>query len=87
MPTVRQQIIDDRVSQTASLLHCSESEAFERFSHATFTGISLHSFDESDLVDGSQDKQIDAITIVENDGEAEIFILSMKYTNGFSSNA
>ncbi|WP_417733267.1 AIPR family protein [Rosistilla oblonga] len=87
MPTVRQQIIDDRVSQTVSLLQNSESEAFERFAHATFTGISIHSFDDSDLVDGTQDKQIDAITIVEDDGEAEIFVLSMKYTNGFSSNA
>lgn len=62
-------------------------EAFERFAHATCTGISLHAFDPADLVDGRQDKQIDLITIIDDDGEADIFILSTKFTSGFSSNA
>ena len=87
MPTVRQQIIEDRVTQIQTLLSADSSESFERFAHSTYTGISVHSFDNTDLVDGSQDKQIDTITIVEDDGEADVFILSMKNTGGFSSNA
>jgi hypothetical protein len=36
---------------------------------------------------GSQDKQIDIISIEESDEEAAIFIISAKFTGGFSSNA
>jgi hypothetical protein len=85
--SLRQSLIEERVAQVQSEMSLPPDEAFERFSHATYTGISLHAFDPADLVDGSQDKQIDLITIVEDDGEADIFILSTKFTEGFSSNA
>jgi hypothetical protein len=64
-----------------------QDQAFERFVHSLVTGQSVHTLDPADWVDGSQDKQIDVITIEEEDGEAEIFIISAKFTGGFSSNA
>ena len=47
----------------------------------------MHTLDPADWVDGSQDKQIDLISIEEENDEAEIFIISAKFTEGFSSNA
>lgn len=85
--TLRQHLVEERVAQTEIILGLPRDEAFERFAHATYTGVSLHAFDLGDLVDGSQDKQIDLITIVEGDGEADIYILSTKFVSGFSSNA
>jgi hypothetical protein len=55
--------------------------------HSLVTGQSVHSLDPEDWVDGSQDKQIDFISIEEEDGTAEFFIISAKFTDGFSSNA
>jgi hypothetical protein len=64
-----------------------QDQAFERLVHSLVTGQSVHSLDPTDWVDGSQDKQIDLISIQEEDDEAEIFIISAKFTEGFSSNA
>jgi hypothetical protein len=55
--------------------------------HSLVTGQSVHSLDPGDWVDGTQDKQIDLISIEERDDEAEIYIISAKFTGGFSSNA
>jgi hypothetical protein len=85
--TIRQQLIHDRVLQVSAQQALPDDEAFERFAHSTYTGQSIYSFDVIDLVDGSSDKQIDLISIFEDDGEAEIFILSTKFTRSFSSNA
>lgn len=43
--------------------------------------------DPSDWVDGAQDKQIDLINIEEQETEADIYIISAKFTDTFSSNA
>ena len=48
----------------------SEDEAFLRFAHHLLTGRSLYAFD--DLVDGGQDKQIDAVTIEVDDSTADV---------------
>ena len=85
--TLRQQLIAERVQQVAQALDLSEDDAFERFAHSTYTGQSMYSFDINDLVDGSSDKGVDTISIEEDDDEATIYILSMKNTAGFSSNA
>ncbi len=86
--SVRQQIIADRVDQTAKVLNIADpGAAFLRLSHSIVTGRSIHAFDESDLVDGGQDKQIDIITIDENDEEATVYIIQAKNTDSFSSNA
>lgn len=85
--TLRQQLIADRVANVSSTLGIPADQAFERLVHSLVTGESIHAFDSNDLVDGGQDKQIDLITIDENEDDAEIFIISAKYTAGFSSNA
>lgn len=85
--TLRQQLVADRVANLVTAIGIPEDQAFERFVHSLVTGQSVHSLDPADLVDGSQDKQIDLISIDEEDDEAEIFIISAKFTEGFPSNA
>lgn len=85
--TLRQQLVADRVANLVTSIGIPQDEAFERFVHSLVTGQSVHSLDPADWVDGSQDKQIDLISIDEEDDEAEIFIISAKFTNSFSSNA
>ena len=84
---LRQQIIKDRVEQTAKNLGVSEDEAFLRLTHSIIVGQSIHAFDQGDVVDGGQDKQIDAITIEQDDDQATVYILQFKNTESFSSNA
>jgi hypothetical protein len=85
--TLRQQLIADRVANLVTSIGIPQDQAFERFVHSLVTGQSMHSLDPADWVDGTQDKQIDLISIEEEDDEAEIFIISAKFTDGFSSNA
>ena len=85
--TLRQQLVADRVTNLMNSIGVPQDQAFERLVHSLVTGQSAHSFDLTDWVDGSQNKQIDLISIEEGDEEAEIFIISAKFTEGFSSNA
>jgi len=84
---VRQQIIGDEVDRVAELLGISEDTAFLRFVHQLLTGRSLHAFDDDDVVDGGQDKQIDTITIDSDDSAADMWIVQAKNSPSFSSNA
>jgi hypothetical protein len=83
---LRQQLINDRIEQTAKTLTLSEDEAFLRLSHSIVTSTSLHSFELGDRVDGGQDKQIDTITIDQDGEEAVIHVIQVKNTETFSSN-
>lgn len=85
--TLRQQLIADRVANLVTSIGIPQDQSFERFVHSLVTGQSVHSLDPADWVDGSQDKQIDLISIDEEEDEAEIFIISAKFTDSFSSNA
>ena len=86
--TLRQQIIEDRIDNVVDQLGVDRNVAFLRFSHALVTGQSLHDFDPTEIVDGGQDKQIDTISISEEDGDrANLYILQVKNTSTFSSNA
>lgn len=84
---VRQQIVMDEVDGVAELLSLPEDVAFLRFAHQLLTGHSLHAFDEDDLVDGGQDKQIDAVTIDADDSSADVWIVQAKNSSSFSSNS
>jgi hypothetical protein len=64
---LRQQIIEDRVEQLASLLGISADEAFLRFVHSLIVGRSIHAFDADDRTEGGGDKQVDVITIEEDE--------------------
>ncbi len=85
--TLRQQLIAERVSNLEALIGIPPDQAFERLVHSLVTGQSVHSLDPADWVDGSQDKQIDLVSIEEEDDEAEIFIISAKFIDTFPSNA
>lgn len=86
--SLRQQIIQDRVDETANALSLADKDmAFLRLVQSVVTGESIHAFDPSDLVDGGQDKQIDTITIEETaEDEATVYIVQAKNTDSFSSN-
>lgn len=86
--SVRKQIIQDRIEETALVLGIADKDAaFMRLVQSIITGQSIHAFDGTDLVDGGQDKQIDTITIEEDDDDATVFIIQAKNTDSFSSNA
>src|SRR5438876_1218838 len=85
--TLRQQLVADRIANLVISIGIPQDQAFERFTHSPVTGQSVHSTDPADWVDGSQDKQIDLITVDEEDQDATISIISAKFTGGFSSNA
>jgi hypothetical protein len=84
--TLRQQLINDRVENLATSLGIPKDQAFERLVHSIITGKSVHSLDPADWVDGSQDKQIDLISVEEGEQDAELYIISAKFTDSFSSN-
>ena len=83
---IKQQIIETNVEELKQFLKCSDDYAFFRFSHSTYTDIGVNSFDDTDFVDGGQDKQIDSITIEEEGDECFIYIIQSKYSNSFESN-
>jgi hypothetical protein len=84
---IRQQIIGDEVDGVATRFGISEDVAFLRFAHHLLTGRSLYAFDDNDLVDGGQDKQIDTVTIEADDSAAAVWIIQAKGSSSFSSNA
>jgi len=67
---LRQQIIQTNVEKIAANLKIREDLAFVRLVHSLVTGISLYAFDENDLVEGGQEKQIDTFTIIQDGDEA-----------------
>jgi AIPR protein len=84
---LRQQLITDRVDVVAKSLGLPADQAFVRLGHSVITGHSIHAFDPADLVEGGQDKQVDTITIDQEDEEADVYIISAKNTDTFSSNS
>ena len=83
---VRQQIIQSNIESISEKLDITEDDAFLRLGHSLMTNQSVHSFEEDDLVDGGQDKQIDVITIIEEGDEAYIYLIQSKNSPSFESN-
>lgn len=84
---IRQQITQSNIEKIANNQNIDEDEAFLKFIYSIYTDKSIYSLDSSDdIVDGGEDKQIDVISIEENDGEATVYILQVKNTKSFSSN-
>jgi hypothetical protein len=84
---LRQQIIQDRAEALAGQLQIDIDAAFMRLVHSLVTGKSTHDFDPNDVVDGGQDKQMDLITIEEDDESTDVYVIQSKHTTSFSSNA
>lgn len=83
---LKQQIVEQKIEETASRLGLSNDRALLRLAHSLITGQSIHAFDETDIVDGGQDKQVDVLTIETSNDEATVYIIQAKNTNSFSSN-
>lgn len=86
MAHIRQQIVQERVEDIVEKLEISPDTAFLRLAHSIVTGQSIYDFDDADFVDGGQDKQIDAISIIQEDGETRLYIIQAKNTSSFESN-
>lgn len=84
---LRQQIVTERIAEVATTLNLPHDKAFVRLAHHLITGQSIHAFDPSDLTEGGQDKQIDVLSIEEGTDQATVYILQVKNTESFSSNA
>ncbi len=83
---IKQQIVETNVDELKQFLGCENDYAFFRFAHSTYTDIGLNSYDDTDFVDGGQDKQIDSITIEEEGDECFVYIIQSKFTDSFESN-
>ena len=83
---LRQQLIQERIEKTSRDLKLSKDLAFIRFAHSLIVGKSVHSFDPDDLIDGSEEKQIDCITIDEDEDDATLYIFQFKNIDSFPSN-
>jgi hypothetical protein len=84
---LRQQILRSAIEDTASQLSITKDQAMVRLVYSLISGEGLASFDEADVVDGAQDKQIDVIAINEDGDSGQVYILQAKQSAGFSSNA
>lgn len=83
---LKQQIIEQKIEDIVSQLGLSKDKAFLRLVHSLTTAQSIHAFDETDIVDGGQDKQIDIITIETGQDDTTVYIIQTKNTDSFSSN-
>jgi len=83
---LRQQIVNDHIEKTGQILKKPKDKAFLIFTHCLYMDISTLAFSPTDDVDGGQDKQIDAITIEEENDEAIVYITQAKNEQSFSSN-
>lgn len=84
---LRKQMLEDRIKNVASLLGINEDQAFMRVAYALLFNTSYDdpAYDE-DVVDGSDDKQIDIVRIEENSSGAQVHIVQVKNNNKYSSN-
>jgi hypothetical protein len=78
--------VNEHIENTRKVLNLTLDKAFLVFTHSLFTDNSIHTFSDADDVDGGQDKQIDAITNVEENDEAYVYITQPKNVNSYSSN-
>ena len=86
--SIKQQIVNERVEETTRILKVPEDLAFLRVVHSLVTGQSIHAFEQADLVEGGQEKQIDTFTLDAQDaGLTHVYIIQAKNTDGFSSNS
>jgi hypothetical protein len=85
---IRQTWIEEHTAKLSSELDEPEDDAFLLLAASLFLGVSPDEIETEDIVDGTQDKQIDFVHIEDNSdgGEAEILIFQTKNTRGFSSN-
>lgn len=83
---LRQQIVQERIEKIANGLALPQDLSFIRFAHPLIVDQSMYAFDDADLVNGGQDKQIDVITIIQDDAEATVYLLQFKNAPSFSSN-
>lgn len=82
---LKQQLIHNYTEDIASNHGVSKEVAFVMYGHSLIMNQGPASFDMNDLVDGGQDKQIDAFTIEESDSKADVYITQVTTATSFSS--
>jgi len=82
---LKKQLINNYVEEIALKLGIGRDAAFVVYGHSLIMNQGPASFDMDDMVDGGQDKQIDAFTIEERDGKADVYITQVTTSDSFSS--
>lgn len=82
---LKQQVINNYIEDISEKQKVDKDLAFLMYGHSLVMGTGPASFDMEDCVDGGQDKQIDAITIEEKEGRANVYITQATTTDGFGS--
>lgn len=79
----RQQIVRERVQDLSSALGLPDAQSFMRFAYGVVAQEDAEHVDPADVVDGGGDKQIDVLSIQEDEDEATVYILQVKFSDGF----
>jgi len=79
----RQQIVQERVQELALSLQMTEPQSFMRFAYGVMAQEDPERVDPADIVDGGGDKQIDVLSIHEDEDSATVYIVQAKYSDGF----
>jgi hypothetical protein len=82
---LKQQIINHQIEDISARQSVSDDQAFLIYIHSLIMGKGPASFDQDDNVDGGRDKQIDAFTIEEGNGRADIYLTQATTSQSFSS--
>lgn len=86
--SVRKVFLDERIDRIAKSQEIDKPTAFLNYIYSVLFNRDIDDIDYEDIIEGSQEKQIDIIHISEeNESSVTIDIIQCKYENGFSSNA
>lgn len=87
MSVIQKTIIEEKLRAFCNDNNISNiDKGFMYYVYSLYEDISYENIDENDIVDGSEDKQIDLIRIEDNEEELIINLYQVKKESGFSSN-
>jgi AIPR protein len=84
--SLRQTIIEEKIEHLRKGTGDSRDVAFTKFAYSLVKPCEYEDLEPEDLVDGTDDKQIDVISIEETFSGADILILQAKEQNSFPTN-
>ena len=85
---IKKAYLDDKIEKLTSEFSIGNGEAFLQLIYSSLFDTDIEDIDEADIIEGSQEKQIDIIKILEEDENlSTVNIIQCKFEEGFSSNS
>jgi len=85
---IKKAYLHDKIEKLTSELLIDNGEAFLKLVYSSLFDSDIEDIDEADVIEGSQEKQIDIIKIIEEDENfTTVNIVQCKFEDGFGSNA